>query len=33
MERLKAAFEKISEVEKDITKIYEYIVNDVQLFK
>ena len=33
MERLKQAFEKISEAEKDITKIYEYIVNDVQLFK
>jgi serine phosphatase RsbU (regulator of sigma subunit) len=31
--RLKIAFEKISSVEKDITKIYEYLVNDVQLFK
>lgn len=33
MERLKLSFAKISAVEKDITKIYEYIVNDVQLFK
>jgi hypothetical protein len=33
MERLKLSFEKISAAEKDITKIYEYIVNDVQGFK
>jgi serine phosphatase RsbU (regulator of sigma subunit) len=33
MERLKLSFEKISAAEKDITKIYEYIVNDVQWFK
>lgn len=33
MERLKESFAKIAEIEKDITKIYEYIINDVQLFK
>jgi len=33
LERLKKSFEKISTAEKDITKIYEYLVNDVQWFK
>jgi hypothetical protein len=33
MPRLKESFMKIAETEKNITKIYEYIINDVQLFK
>jgi serine phosphatase RsbU (regulator of sigma subunit) len=33
MPRLKESFAKIADTEKDITKIYEYIINDVQLFK
>jgi hypothetical protein len=33
LERLIEAFEKIAQVEKSIHKIYDYLINDVQLFK
>lgn len=33
LDRLIAAFQKIAKVEKNIHKIYEYLINDVQMFQ